>query len=239
MIPAPPRPANAASGADDGPVYSLLDHLDTCTMGHDGVLLDAGDASMRRHYGDRIARPPLDDVERDGATWARLRDRTITLSFYGFPEDNAPSDPPITSLDVRFRAPQARSVTATLNGRTIGTASLLRTPNDGSQVISLHAPFAALAEGANEVTLRFAAPKGVSAPAEVDWVHVGVGHRPTGAYAAPTRGDALTTPTIGGENHAALSLRAPRIRALRHRAPPPRAACRCCSVSPAATRRRW
>ena len=163
---------------------------------------------MRRHYGDRIARPSVDDVERDGATWARLRDRTVTLSFYGFPEDSAPADPPTTSIDVRFRAPAARSLTATLNGRTIGTASLARAQKDGSQVVSLHAPFAALAEGSNEVTLRFAAPKGVAAPAEIDWVHVGAGTAdPT--YAAPTRGDTLVTPTVGGENHAALSLRAP------------------------------
>jgi arylsulfatase A-like enzyme len=196
------------AGADDGPSYPLLAHLDTCVLGHDGVLLDAGDPSMRRHYGDRIARPLIDDVERDGATWARLRDRTITLSFYGFPEDSAPSDPPTTAVDVRFRAPAARSLTATLNGRTLGTASLARAQSDGSQVVSLHAPFAALAEGSNEVTLRFATPKGVSAPAEVDWVHVGAGASdPT--YAAPTRGDTLVTPTVGGENRAALSLRAP------------------------------
>jgi arylsulfatase A-like enzyme len=200
--------SGAAAGDDDGQVYPLLEHLDTCVMGHDGVLLDAGDPSMRRHYGDRIAAPLVDDVERDGATWARLRDRTLTLSFYGFPEDSAPSDPPLTSVDVRFRAPFARSVTATLNGRTIGTASLGRGPNGGSQVASLHAPFAALVDGSNEVTLRFATPKGVSAPAEVDWVHVGAGSSDQ-TYAAPTRGDAVTTSTVGGENHAALSLRAP------------------------------
>jgi len=87
----PPAPAAAAPspGATVAGrvVLDVARDLDACTLGHRGVLLDFGDPSMRASLrsgpGVRLlARTQDEDIEHEGATWLRVRSRSLAASFY-------------------------------------------------------------------------------------------------------------------------------------------------------------
>ena len=188
-----------------------------CTFGHRGVLLDFGDAATRSRLAPTERSGRIDSVERDGATWARVFARGVSLPFVASADDVASvtADGASPVLEARVRGGSAKSIAVFLNGKAAGVWPLAK---GEARVVSLaFAPNAPngpqLVAGTNEILLRFhgAARAGASAPdeeAEVDWIHVG-GALEGETYAAPTRADAITSVTLGGVPMRAVSLRAP------------------------------
>lgn len=208
---APPPAVGAEAGASHARpvVLDVLRSLDACSLGHRGVLLDFGDASMRAHLHPGSIAPGSDDrIEREGATWLRARSRSMSATFY-WPPDASPSPEAGVYLEARVRGVTARAASVTLDRKTVGTWRLAR--GETSVVLARPAVPMAIAPGAHEIEMRFVGgPRtgGEEPFAEIDWVHVGTGE--TGDhYAAPTRADAVTDAVIGGTSVRALSLRAP------------------------------
>ncbi len=117
-----PRGAPAlAAGADGGAghgtqgeaVRASIDAIagfDDCALGHRGVLLDLGDPTARAAVEMRADRGRIESIERDGATWARVVARTVTLTFTA--SDAALSgDAEVPVVEARARGGSARSVT--------------------------------------------------------------------------------------------------------------------------------
>jgi arylsulfatase A-like enzyme len=180
--------------------------LDACALGHRGVLLDLGDASTDDdvHPGS-LARSGNELVEHQGATWLRVRSRSLTATFY-WPA----SEPQDASayVEARIRGITARAAAVAIDGKPVGTWPLSRT--EARVVIARATTPVTLGTGGHELSLRFVggAHAGDEALAEIDWAHVGTGE-PGEPYAAPTRGDVLRQATAGGRALPALSLRAP------------------------------
>jgi arylsulfatase A-like enzyme len=187
-------------------VLDVVGNLDACAFGHRGVLLDFGDPSMRAalHPGS-IVRGGDELVEHEGATWLRVRARTLAASFY-WPQSDAPDAS--VYVEGRVRGLTARAAAVSIDGKPVGTWTLAR---GEARVLSAHpaAPLT-LAPGGHELSLRLVGgPRGGDeALAEIDWVHVGSGDGGE-PYAAPTRSDVVVESTVGGRSMRALSMRAP------------------------------
>jgi arylsulfatase A-like enzyme len=229
--PSDPAPATTGSSAtidlalDAGAsnvVLDAIEHLDECTLGHRGVLLDLGDPSMRGRYGPKLDTPDPESVEHEGATWARISSRTVSASFFWSDElaradadagaatasaDGGATDAPAAYVEARIKSVSAKSATFFLNGKPIETTSLAK---GETRVVRARGGSGAVFPGPNEVTVRL---NGGSRSeddvfAEIDWIHVGVGD-PGEPYAAPTRTDALVHAAVGGTSKRALSMRGP------------------------------
>ncbi len=185
-----------------------LAHPDTCSVGHEGILLDLGAADMRPQlgYGDT----GVETIEREGATWEKISARSITLRFIAPPDgaaavpgsDGGPKD---LRIDARLRGLAAKSASVYLNGKAVGP---LPFPKAETGIRSLKGD-ALFAPGVNELTLRFngLAKQSTDAAVEIDWIRIGFGT--DSAYAAPTFSEAVATNTLGGTPRRALALRAP------------------------------
>jgi|GEM_PF-806810 len=158
----------------------------------------------------------LESRERDGASWAVVRDRTLTATFLG-PRD-LPADTPIV-VEARVRGGTAKSAAVYLNGRALGTLALEKgaTTTSATRAASppaspsQDAPYTDLMHpGQNELLFRFNGSSKTTSEtlAEIDWVRIGPADT-AGPYAAPTRADVLATPSINGVAKRAVSLRAP------------------------------
>jgi len=210
----PPTPAAVAdepdaSSAPAGPVVlDVVRDLDSCALGHRGVLLDFGDPSMKDDlYPGAIARGEEERVEHEGATWLRVRSRVVSAGFFWPPgAGDVPDGAPY--VEARVRGGTARGVAVSIDGKAVGSGGLQR---GETRVVAVRAATpTALAPGGHELTLHFiGGPRaGDEALAEIDWVHVGAGDSGD-PYAAPTRSDVLLDATVGGRSMRALSLRAP------------------------------
>ena len=213
-LPAPaasPPPVETTDGgaAPAHPVVlDMVRDIDTCSLGHRGVLLDFGDPSMKdeMHPGF-IGRSDDELVEHEGATWLRARSRTVTASFTWPAFANETPDSSVY-VEARLRGFTARAVTLSIDGKPVGSGTIVR----ASPRVVLGRPPAplTLAPGSHDLTLRFVGgPRSIDEPlAEIDWVHVGTGDTAE-PYAAPTRADVLVDAAIGGRSLRAISLRAP------------------------------
>ena len=90
------------------------------------MLLDFGDASMKdeMHPGF-IARGDDELVEHEGATWLRVRSRAVTASFTWPAFANETPDSSVY-VETRIRGVTARAVTLSIDGKVIGTETLVR-----------------------------------------------------------------------------------------------------------------
>ena len=197
--PAPRRPV----------VLDVVRDLDACALGHRGVLLDFGDPTMRDavHPGS-IARGDDESVEHEGATWLRVRSRTVTASFY-WPALEAAAPEANAYVEARVHGITARAVAVAIDAKPVGAWALGK--GDTRVVIArATSNTVTLAPGGHELTMRFiGGPRSGGEPlAEIDWAHVGTGD-PGDPYAAPTRQDVLLESTVAGRSLRALSLRAP------------------------------
>ncbi len=190
-------------------LLDVVHDLDGCALGHRGVLLDFGDPTIRRdlHPGT-LARGDDEDVEHEGATWLRVRSRSLTVNFYwpGTPGEATEGAP---YVEARIHGVNARSVAVAIDGKAVGAWALGK--GDARVVMARGgAPATALATGGHELELRFlGGSRSQGEPlAEIDWAHIGMGD--TGEpYAAPTRSDVLRDATAGGRSLRALALKAP------------------------------
>jgi arylsulfatase A-like enzyme len=175
-----------------------------CVFGHRGVLLDLGERSTyARPSSSSWGIPDIEFREREGASWALVRERTLVLSFVSTADKVQDAS---VVVEARVRGGSAKNVTAYLNGKPLGTLALTK-----GEIATVSARGqGVIGNGTNELMLRFSGGSKTSREvlAEFDWVRVGPIDTDT-AYAAPTRADAVTTVTIGGAPKRAVSLRAP------------------------------
>jgi arylsulfatase A-like enzyme len=188
----------------------LVAGFDACTVGFRGVTLDLGDPSSRARFGQKLEPASVEVIEREGATWARVRARSLPLTFYASSDEVLGRDVDAGEqafVELRVRGLAAKNVTVYLDGKPMGVAPL---PRGDAGVVTLHGAQAPPGEGEHEIVMRFGgAPRATTdALAEVDWIHIGTGSAEAN-YAAPTRGDVLSNVTLGGEPMQAISLRAP------------------------------
>jgi hypothetical protein len=217
----PASAPSAAASARPSRVVALdaIARLDDCVLGHRGALLDLGDASSRARFVSSLDAPSFENVEREGATWARVTKRSVSFTFYWSGLLDRPPPPPAGPLDAaapldsgtyvegRVHSVTARSASVYLNGHLVGGWSLSR----GKDIVArAHGGAGGVVEGENELEITFAggSSKDGLPFADVDWIHVG-NDASTEPYAAPTRVDSLVSATFGGVSKRALSLRAP------------------------------
>ncbi len=203
----PPEPsASAAQGTAPAPArekVDLLERLPGCEVRHRGFLLDLGVAAAHARRGFRAE--PTDDVvdaEREGSTVARIMVPRIN---YEIPLDEAQEE---TELSLRLRPGAARSVTASLGDRRLGT---LRLAAGETRTVAFPVLKAALAAGRYTLSLSFSGrPRGSTEPlAEIDWVRLGPPDENLASYSAPTLRDVITDAVLDGAPRRALTLRAP------------------------------
>ncbi len=199
-----------AAAAGDAPVtaFDVISGFDSCSAGFDGLLLDLGDPSNRARLGPKFDRLEVESVEREGATWARIRERRVALDLLVQPGDlEGQGGSPSVFIEARARGLAARTMSVYVDGKLVGTAPL---PKGEARVLSISSANIPVPSGHREVLLRFSgAPKGTSEPfAEIDWIHIGTKEADP-RYAAPTRADVVSLGRGGGDAVPSLSLRAP------------------------------
>jgi arylsulfatase A-like enzyme len=206
-----PPTTSANPSAHSNVALDAVADFGACTLAYRGHVLDLGDASTRARYGDRLEQAPIETIEREGATWARIRSRSLVVSFYATPAD-LPADGGTAEatayVEARIRGLGAKTLAIYLNGKLLGISPVHK---GETKIVSARAATPMpLTHGDNEVLLRFAgAPRATSdASAEVDWIHVGIGD-PDPLYAAPTHAESLVPARLAGEPVKALALRAP------------------------------
>ena len=192
----------------------LMDAADPtapCVFGHHGVIISLGDRGQAAELGTKLEPPPVDWVEREGSTWARVRGKALSIEFFVVPPANAAADGPADAppfLEARIRGGAARSAAFYLNGHALGSSAIAR---GEVRVVALRATAAQPSSGANELQVKFGGlPKGggSDAAAEIDWIHFGVGE-PDPRFAAPSKTDSLVSASFAGQPLRAVSLRAP------------------------------
>jgi arylsulfatase A-like enzyme len=196
--------AKATNAPQASAVIDFLAAAEDCTFGHRGVLIDLGDSTARaRMSGARLVMPDLEVREHEGASWVSVRARSLELSFVASTE--LKSDAGIV-IEARSRGGAAKSASAYLNGKPIGTLGFTK----GETTIASARAQGVILRGTNELLLRF---NGGSRSqhdqlAEIDWIRIGPndGDAP---YSAPTRSDAVATVSIAGTPRRSVSLRAP------------------------------
>jgi arylsulfatase A-like enzyme len=167
-------------------------------------LLDLGEKSARALYLHAAA-SDVESIERESATFDRIRSKSVTLSYFGGAE--ADEDGP-TFVNARIRGGSAKSASIFVNGKPAGVWQLTR---DEITIVTAHANQKLLASGDNEIAIRFGSvPKtaGGQPFAEIDWIHVGAGDA-NANYAAPTKSDITSHATISGVSKEAIALRSP------------------------------
>ena len=85
----------ATAGTSDAPPAAPVVAIDAlagdgaCVFENRGVLLDLGDASSKSAMASADRDGRVEPFERDGATWARVLARGVTMSFLATPDDVA------------------------------------------------------------------------------------------------------------------------------------------------------
>ncbi len=195
--------ASAPKGAAvESVALDMTRDLSRCTLGHDGILLDFGDASLAGAFG--LGKDGTREVvEHEGATWLRAHQRRLSMSYL------SPVAVSGDSLVVvaRAKGASARTLTVSVNGKGSATLTLDKTK---AAVTSAKLSGATIDQGPNDITLSFGgvAKNAPDHLADIDWIHIGPAGDDAG-YSAPTRADALTNSTANGEAKPALALRGP------------------------------
>lgn len=178
--------------------------FDGCMMGHEGALLDLGEKSSRRFYSREHA-GDIEDIERAGVTFARVRSKSLALTYFAGSE--ADVDAP-TFVTLRIRGGAAKNASIFVNGKSAGVVQLVK---DDVATVTAKSTQKLLAPGDNEITVRFGpVPKTASGQplGEIDWIHVGSGDVDP-SYAAPTRTDFSAQATLGGVAKESIAVRGP------------------------------
>jgi arylsulfatase A-like enzyme len=201
---ASPPPSSAIAERGGVTVIDFTANNASCTMGHRGFLLDLADTTMRaRMSGSKLVPAEVETREHEGASWASVNARALDMTFVA-PAETKPEAGIV--VEARVRGGLARSAAVFLNGKPLGTLTFAK---GETKIISTRGP-ATILRGPNELTLRFNGGTRTTHDqlAEIDWIRVGAndGEAP---YAAPTRGDVITTVGIAGTSRRGVSLRAP------------------------------
>jgi hypothetical protein len=214
-----PAGSSSAPGAAGGetrpaPVHDLIAQVATCEVRHRGLSLDLGTAAAaaRRVPAHRDARD-IEDVEREGATFARMSSKRTTFEFWV----DEPAEDVFVSL--RLRPVAARSVSVLIDDKRLGGLKLV--PKE-TRIVTLPSMTTELSAGRHLLELRFVSgSRAAGEPhAEVDWVRIGVPDEIATTYAAPTLRDIVTQVVLDGRPKRALALHAPSTIRCPLRVPP-------------------
>jgi len=193
---APPAPFLGRTLSD------LVQRLPRCDVDHRGPLLDAGSDAMVGRFGWDVGRPSGTlSVEHDGSTWARLRDRRLTVSF------SLTEASPIF-VSARAIGYGARAAAVSLDDQPLGTLSLAR---DQIRVATTATTTLSADPGLHMLSFHFfGRSRDSDALADIDWIRVGIPDESAITYGPPTLQD-LVAPraALGGVPHRSLALRAP------------------------------
>jgi arylsulfatase A-like enzyme len=181
----------------------LLDQLWACDVHHRGLLFDLGGPTMMGRYAGAIDAPVgVTRSDHDGASWGRIFDRNLELTFL-LPET--------TPVFVQLRAigNGSERVDVLLDDALLGT---LKIGKDEPRLALTRTTALPLDAGIHRISLRFRGTKRDEAEpfAELDWLRVGLPDELERTYGAPTMSDIVTPAAqLGGEPHRAVALRAP------------------------------
>lgn len=196
-----PLPTAAPQAAVRAP-FEIVSFLPMCDVEHRGLLLDAGEDALVGRAGWDLAPPQgVTRAEHGGATWARVSQRSLPLTFV-LPES--------TRLFVSTRAlgKAARSASVYLDDQPLGTLTFSRA---APKVVSTGTTTLPADAGLHTVTLRFTGRARDDEPfADLDWIRIGVPDETSATFGALTMRD-LVVPNaaLSGVPHRAISLRAP------------------------------
>ncbi len=199
-VTAPPK--EVAGGAV---VLEAADRSARCAFGYHGPVLDLG-AENDAAFGAKLTPPPIERVERDGASWAAIHGKSLTVEFFvvATAADEVAGATPY--VEARVRGESARSIALSLNGRPLGAAALTKAE---SRTIVLRGAAAQPVAGANELVVHFSGmPRGADSAAEIAWIHFGVGDVDP-LYPAPTQRESIVNRSFATRAVRALSLRGP------------------------------
>jgi arylsulfatase A-like enzyme len=198
------------SGSQSDVVIDMTSPLSSCVFGHHGIVLDVGVRTSAPELGRKLVAPPVDWIEREGASFVQAHGKSVSVAFFMVPPADVTAEGPANAMpfvEARVRGGAARTLSFFLNGRALGAVNV---PRGETKVVSLKGPLAEPVPGANELTIRFSGvPKASTDPAlELDWVHFGAGD-PDPTFSAPTWKEVLVSRSFGGQPARALSLRGP------------------------------
>jgi arylsulfatase A-like enzyme len=193
-----------AASVARGVAFDFLTSVDQCSFGRRGPLLDFGETGLRVRGAQGEELSP-ERVEREGASFARVRARSITVPFYvGAEEEKASGDEP-TTVTLRLRGVTAKTMAVFVNGKSAGTIKLAK---GETKLVSVAASSPLLNAGLNELTLRFHAPPRTEREimAEIDWAYLAPGELEP-HFAAPTVRDVILDRALGGRLEKVFALR--------------------------------
>jgi hypothetical protein len=184
------------------PPFEIASFLSMCDVEHRGLLLDAGEDALVGRAGWDLAPPQgIARAEHGGATWARVSQRTLPLTFV-LPESER------IFVSARALGRGARSASVYLDDQPLGTLTFSRA---APKVVSTGTTTLPADAGLHTVTLRFTGrARDDEAFADLDWIRIGVPDDSTATFGALTARDLLVpNAALSGVPHRAVSLRAP------------------------------
>ncbi|HQK16943.1 MAG TPA: sulfatase-like hydrolase/transferase [Polyangiaceae bacterium] len=204
-------PAHSSSSSPPAPEASgmivsedLLASVARCDVYHRGAVIDMGSSLSHGRFDYSFDQPAsVQDVQRDGATWGRIKGGVVSLRFEQL------EDEPVF-VETRIRGLDARAATVRIDGKAVGT---LRFAREETQVVSTATSSEPLSAGQHLVSFQFHRSRKDKPVVEMDWIRIGLPDQDPTTYAAPTLRDLATDTMVGERPYRALALRAPgRVR---------------------------
>lgn len=193
----------ASDGRTMEKAVTIIDELRFCDVSHRGLVLDLGGEAMLGRYGWQLAVPSgIVSAEHDGASWARIYERKVTLNFY------LPDSAPIF-ISLRGIGRDARRIEISIDDFLLGTVKLAK---DEIRIVSTRKTGLPMDAGLHRVTLRFRGRKRSDAEpyGEIDWVRIGIPDEIERTFGAPTLANILVPAAhLGNVPHRALGMRGP------------------------------
>jgi arylsulfatase A-like enzyme len=164
--------------------------LPQCEIHHRGLSIDVGTPASEYFRSARSGPAGgVSTVERQGATFGRVRSRTLSYDFW--------LDEPQLDVFVSLRVfgGVSRTVSVHLDDKRVG---VLRLAPGEARIVSTPALPGTLVPGRHQLSLRFVGKLRGSddAYAELDWLRVGVADPLQATYAAPTLRDIVTDAVV-------------------------------------------
>ncbi len=196
----PSAVVSATPAAPQRPALELANDLSMCDVEHRGILLDAGGKGLVGRTGWDLQPPDgLATVELEGATWARVTQRVLPLTFV-LPESAR------IFVSARALGKAARSASVYLDDQPLGTLTFSRAEPKVAQTSTTTLPADA---GLHTVTLKFGRARD-EALVDIDWIRVGIPDESTVTYGALTARDlVIPNAALSGVPHKSIALRAP------------------------------
>jgi hypothetical protein len=187
-------------------VLDMLAPSPRCRVEHRGALIDLGTPeAVWNTPGRPDTGGDLASFERDGASWARVLDRTQTFTFAASGE--GASLP--TLVAARGRGGALTKATAYVDGKVVGTLAFSTGEDKIAVATTSGAP---LGPGLHTLMLRWhGVAKKEETLAELDWIRVGNADDDPSAYAPPSRREVEGDVALAGAPRHAYLLRAPSI----------------------------